>query len=99
RAANVADGDAHPRIVASPLDLPRIGFGIDVEDAVVEDEPHWRFHAFAVLLERLDRDVFLAVERGEVWISHVPNLAHLEARRPRQHDKFCLAVCCTIVSR
>lgn len=54
-AAEGTGGDANAWIIVNAFGLPRIGLGVDIQRAVVRDEPDWRLHAFAVPLEHCKR--------------------------------------------
>src|SRR5262245_23911068 len=69
-ATHIARRHAHARIVTNPFDLVRMGHGVEIQRAVIFDEPEWRAHSLSVSAIALQVQILLVVELGELVIAH-----------------------------
>src|SRR5215510_3365688 len=69
-ATHIARGDAHARIVTNPFDLVRTCHGVEIQGAVIFDEPAWRAHSLSVPAIALQVQILLVGELGELVIAH-----------------------------
>src|SRR5581483_11252386 len=86
RAARVARGGARLGVALEPLHLERRAVGEDHQLAVERRGPHGRLHAVAVLLERLEADVALVIERSRGLVGHGARLP-LSARALQARER------------
>jgi hypothetical protein len=80
-AAHIARDDAHARVIANSVDLVRMGHGVEIQHALILDEPERRAHAAAVSAIALQVYIFLVGELREIVISHSDSPI-ASARRP-----------------
>src|SRR5215470_16407682 len=86
-ATHIARGDAHARIVTNPFDLVRMGHGVEIQRAVIFDEPEWRAHSLSVSAIALQVQILLVGELGELVIAH--NFTKLFCSTGRLSSPYC----------